>query len=73
MSNPEPGTVVTCPHPIRDSFEHEFGNYGPDRFMWFTRDMQALGHPVPASGGRRFWNVPTDVEARILEQLERAL
>lgn len=55
--------------PSPDTLEYHFGNFDRNRFMWMTENMRALKEPVPCKGSRMLWKVPTDIEARIREQL----
>ncbi len=45
---------------------HAAGSFG-----WRLEDVFALPNPVSARGLQRLWNVPADLEARILAQLPR--
>ena len=41
---------------VKDSKEYIFGNYGPNRFMWVTKNMKAFDEPIPARGYQGLWN-----------------
>jgi len=50
----------------------------PKQARWFfgpyglvLRDVRALATPVPCKGALGLWTLPTDVEARVVEQLGR--
>lgn len=58
--------------PPIDSVEYEFGNYEPDRYMWFTEHMITLPRPIPCIGHQSLWTVPGDVEAQVREQMKLA-
>ena len=53
--------------PAIDADEVDFGNYGPDRFMWFLENVIALPAPTPCRGALSLWDVPAEVEAQIRE------
>lgn len=38
-------------------------------FAWLLSDVRALPKPVPCKGFQKLWNLPTDVERQVLEQL----
>jgi len=62
------GRVFQPPHTLSD--EYAFGNYGVNRYMWFTENLRPLSVPVPVRGYQRIWNVPADIEARVRVQFE---
>lgn len=33
-----------------------YGDFGPDRYAWVTRDRKPFTTPIPASGGQKIWN-----------------
>lgn len=49
--------------------EYMFGDYGPRRFASFFPKVSRLVEPVPCRGMQGLWQVPADLEAKILEQL----
>ena len=51
------------------SLEKMLGNYLPGRFAWITRNCRPLKHPVPVVGHQGFFNLPPDVESKVIEQL----
>lgn len=51
------------------SSERAWGDYAPGRWAWLLTDVQALPEPVACRGFQRIWNLPPDVEARVLPQL----
>lgn len=55
--------------PPADSAEFAFGNYGPDRWMWFTENLRKLRQPVPCKGYQGLRDLPADTEALVRAQL----
>ncbi len=49
--------------------EHAFGNYDPGRFAFECRNTRILTKPIPVRGFQKFWNLPADIEAQVVEQL----
>jgi hypothetical protein len=45
------------------------GNYTPGRFAWLTRNCRRLSKPVPVIGRQGFFNLTSDVERQVTEQL----
>lgn len=45
--------------------EHEFGDYGPDRWGWFLEEVRKLETPMPAIGALGLWTVPRELRDRI--------
>lgn len=46
----------------RDPDERAFGYYGPDRFAWVLRDLEALTTPAPARGDRGiYFEIPDEL------------
>lgn len=45
--------------------ERMFGNYEPERWGWFLRDVHRLKEPIPAKGALGLWTLPPDLLARI--------
>ena len=64
-------TIVRDAHylsPLSD--EAKLGNYGPGRYILYTRNLRVLRNPVPCRGFQAVpWEVPPDVEALVMEQL----
>ncbi len=50
--------------------ERSFGNYEAGRFAWVLDNIRALPQPIPCRGGQRLWNVPTEIEQRLLGMLK---
>jgi hypothetical protein len=59
--------------PPQDSDEYAFGNYAPNRFMWFLDDVRILPNPIECVGAFRLWTVPEAIEAAIRNQLNLPL
>jgi hypothetical protein len=62
------------PHDGRYGFfgrphEREFGDYSPRRYAWITRDVIRLPEPVPCRGMQGLFNLPGDVHAQVLSQI----
>lgn len=55
---PLPGTVEYC-----------FGDYSPNRFMWFLENPRRLEIPIPCKGALSLWEVPKDIEKIVKEQI----
>lgn len=51
--------------------EPRFGDYGPGRFAWITRDVRRLATPIPFCGSLGLRDLPAAVEAAVRLQLER--
>jgi len=50
--------------------EFAFGNYEPGRFIYMTRNVRRLKHPVPCRGAQAIgWTVPSDIEAKVRAEL----
>jgi hypothetical protein len=58
--------------PAKGSDEVAFGDYSADRFMWFLEDVTALAVPIPCRGALSLWDVPSEVEQQIHEQIALA-
>ena len=43
--------------------------FGP--FAWLVTEMQRLPRPVPCRGYQKLWNLPADINAAVLEQVDR--
>lgn len=54
---------------IAGYWEKEFGNYGPGRFGWMTKDVTRLETPIKCKGKQGFFFLPSDVETLIRAQL----
>ncbi len=50
-------------------FEADFGDYTAGRYGFRLVDVILLPKPVPARGMLNLWNVPTDVERQVREQI----
>jgi hypothetical protein len=51
-------------------FEADFGDYGVGRFGFVLENVRKLSTPVPARGMLNLWQVPSDVERAVREQLD---
>ncbi len=60
------GFANTYKQPARDTFEHAFGDYSPNRFMWFLEDVIALPVPIPCKGALSLWDVPSEIDAKLI-------
>jgi hypothetical protein len=49
--------------------EFDLGDYTPGRFVYPTRNRRRLKTPVPVIGRQGFFNLPPDVEAKVLAQI----
>lgn len=47
--------------------EELYGDYGENRYGLFLADAVALPEPIPCKGALSLWQVPPDIEARILD------
>jgi hypothetical protein len=68
------GTIKTSDREFIQLSEEEFmfGNYngGCGRWIYRTRTLRRLTHPIPTRGYQSIgWTVPPDVEAQVREQL----
>lgn len=50
--------------------ERAFGDYSPGRYAWLLADVRRLPTPVPCRGALGLWDVPANIEAQLLTQLE---
>jgi hypothetical protein len=50
-------------------WEKEFGNYGPGRFGWLTKDVKKLLKPVRCKGKQGFFFLPSEVETAVRAQV----
>jgi hypothetical protein len=50
--------------------EKAFGDYSKNRYGWFLDEVQPLITPIPCRGALSLWDVHTDVEQVIKEQLK---
>jgi activating signal cointegrator 1 len=46
-----------------------FGDFTPGRWAWLLANIRPLATPVPVPGAQGIWNLPTDVETAVTEQL----
>lgn len=60
---------VSYEMPSPDSNEYAFGNYSPDRWMWFTENLRRLRAPVPCRGVQGLRDLPADIEALVRKQI----
>lgn len=51
--------------PKIDAIEAAFGDYSPGRWAWVFGAITALDRPVPCSGFRMLWTLPSDVNERV--------
>lgn len=49
--------------------ELAFGDYGPNRFGWLTRNLRPLKEPIPCKGKQGFFFLTEEVEAKVRAQL----
>lgn len=50
--------------------EWAFGDYSPGRFIYVTRNLRRLHHPVACKGAQPVgWTVPPDIEAQVRAQI----
>jgi hypothetical protein len=56
--------------PITDERELVFGDYTPGRYGWVLTNVQPLREPIPCRGALGLWDVPSEVLAKIREQVE---
>lgn len=49
--------------------EKAFGNYGPNRYGWFTENLRRLRNPIPYKGAQGLRDLPADIEALVREQI----
>lgn len=54
---------------IAGYWEKDFGNYGPGRFGWLTKDVMKLDKRIKCKGKQGFFFLPADVETLVREQL----
>jgi hypothetical protein len=54
------------------ALERAFGDYSPGRFGWFLENVQALPEPIPWPGAQGLWDVPPELEQRVLAALDGA-
>jgi hypothetical protein len=45
------------------------GNYTTGRWVWMTDGLRALRSPVPVIGRQGLFNLPADIESKVLAQL----
>lgn len=63
------GFHETRKRPLRGTPEHAFGDYSPNRFMWFLEDVRAI-EPIPCKGALSLWKVPDEVAACITRETQ---
>lgn len=56
--------------PIVDHRNHAFGDFSSGRFAWELINLHGLKDPVQVKGRQGIWQVPVEVEARILRQIQ---
>lgn len=54
-----------------DDFEHQFGDYGFNRFGWHLRNVTALATPVPCKGAQGLWKPSADLVAAVSRELAK--
>lgn len=54
-----PTSHVQRPDPAMK--EYHFGDYSPNRYMFFTENAQLFAEPIPCAGKLGFWDVPTEL------------
>jgi hypothetical protein len=50
--------------------EHYFGDYTLGRWAWHLMDCRPLPEPIPCPGARGLWNVPEELQRRVLAALD---
>lgn len=60
---------VSYKKPEPESNEYAFGNYDPNRWMWFTENLRRLREPVPCKGVQGLRDLRAGIEALVREQL----
>ena len=54
----------------RGPHESAFGDFARGRFAWQrTRETIRLDEPIPCEGHQGLWDLPREVETRMLDQL----
>jgi hypothetical protein len=53
-----------------DELELRWGDFSDGRFAWELVNRTRLETPVPCRGAQGLWNVPFDVEQKILDQVK---
>jgi hypothetical protein len=53
--------------------ERTLGDYSPGRYAFVLKNVRRLERPVAARGALGLWDVPEELEAAILAQLEEAV
>lgn len=54
---------------VRPPFEADFGNYEAGRYGLMFENIIPLKQPIPARGMQGLWNLPSDVEKLVREQM----
>lgn len=67
LKNDSSNVVYEKPAPHTDEFA--FGNYEPNRWMWFTENLRRLREPVACRGSQGLRDLPADIEALVRAQL----
>lgn len=62
-------SVVNYQKPSPGTPENMFGDYSPNRFMWFLENAKRLKTPIPCRGALSLWDVPFEIEKEILSQI----
>jgi hypothetical protein len=63
-----------CCKPFRvDGDEFLFGDYRAGRYAWELANVKPLADPIPFRGQQGLWNVPPDIEQRIMELHSRGV
>jgi hypothetical protein len=47
--------------------ERSFGDYSQGRYAWNIVEIRALPEPIPCRGYQRLWDVPAELERRLLD------
>lgn len=63
------GFDETRKRPLQGTPEYSFGDYSPNRFMWFLEDVRELPAPIPCKGALGLWKVPRGVADQIMRVL----
>jgi hypothetical protein len=54
--------AVNYEKPAAGTNEFAFGDYSPNRYMWFLEDVKRLGSPIECKGALSLWEVPLEIE-----------
>jgi hypothetical protein len=55
---------------VISEMEKGCGDYSDGRFAWQTDNLRRLPEPIPIVGRQSLFELPADVEAKVLEQLK---